>query len=475
MSLLTQLNKLNIPNEDLVNLTDNEIIRIEKKLKAEVKMGGSLDINEVNSIIKLLKDNKEELKLFLDEKFSWFRRILTNPDKLIVFPLTHPGLVNIDEELKDFVATNFQKELTQYYTLCLYQNHYRALNSFLAYNPVLPDDIIEEIQLKFIQKLEYGMECIEMNAMELEKKIEHLYNPFFFRCVNSLETIYFEDIMNDLTNSFIENLNKIKALKRGLFSLGAFKSADSELRSVISQNKNYARENGVSENSNFTKFPKGGTNLSKFSGEGGFGIGNMFWIAIVVLMLILRVGRTCNDSTPDFKNSQVQVFESMESYQLFNKNKLNFFIENVKKLQSNEIKILREKEIDFTEENISHKSSLSSIMSSSHLTEIINETDKPVLFVFKVMTGVSYFCIEPNSSKITNDLFKKFIIYTGKKPVEVTYEDKFKKIKYGFKFKEFDEKDKDRLNLIIDKSDYNDANKNYRIIITKEKVEINEI
>lgn len=475
MSILSQLNKLNIPNEDLVNLTGNEIIKIEKKLKAEVKMGGSLDINEVNSIIKLLKDNKKELKLFLDEKFSWFRRIVTDPDKLIVFPLTHTGLVNLDDELKDFVATNFQKELTQYYTLCLYQNHYRVLNSFLAYSPVLPDGIFEGIQLKFIQKLEYGMECIELNAMELEKKIEHLYNPFFFRCVNSLETIYFEDIMNDLTNSFIENLNKINALKRGLFSLGAFKSADSELRSVISQNKNYAKENGVSEITNFAKFPKGGTKIGKLSGDGSFGVGNLVWIVIVILMIFFRVGRTCNDSTPEFKNSQVQVFDSLESYQLFNKFKLKFFIENAKKLQSENINVLREKEIEFVEENISHKSSLSSIMSSSHLTEIVNETDKPVLFVFEVMTGVSYFCIEPNSSKITNDLFKNFIIYTGKKPVEVTYEDKFKNIKYGFKFKEFEEEDKDRLSLIIDKSDYNNTKKDYRIVIAKEKVEINEI
>ena len=215
MSILTQLNKLNIPKEELVNLTEKEIIRIEKKLKAEVKMGGSLDINQVNSIVKFLKKNKYELQLFFTEKFSWFREIVTHPDELIVFPMTHAGLFKLDDELKDFVSDNFQTELTQYSALCLYNNHYRALNSFLAYSPVIPEKILEDIQLKMIQKLEYGIECIEIDVNELEKKIVHLFNPFFFRCINFLENIHFEDLMNELTNSLVENLKKKQAISKG--------------------------------------------------------------------------------------------------------------------------------------------------------------------------------------------------------------------------------------------------------------------
>ncbi|MEN8927326.1 MAG: hypothetical protein ABF242_03415 [Flavobacteriales bacterium] len=313
MSILTQINKLNIPAEELVNLTDKELIRIEKRLKAEVKMGGSLDMNEVNSILKLLKDNQEELHIFLDEKFKWLRRILADPKTIVFFPLSHSGLIDLDDELQDFITVNFKTELIDYSAFCLYQNHYRALNSFLAYHPVLPEEIKEDIQGKMMQKIKFGIECIDIKVNNISEKIIHLYNPFFFRSINFLENIHFEDLINELTNSLINRVDKEKQLTRALYAMANFKSSDAEMRSVLSQNRAYAIDRGVGEVSNFKKHPKGGTTNKQLLGTSDFNLRNLMWIVVVVIFFAMRIGGTCNRSSRN--NTSINVESLIEMRQ----------------------------------------------------------------------------------------------------------------------------------------------------------------
>jgi hypothetical protein len=472
MSILTQLNKLNITNKELVNLTEKEIIRIEKKLKAEVKMGGSLDINEVNSIIKLLKENKDELHLFLDDKFSWFREIVTHPDELIVFPMTHAGLFKLDDELKDFVSDNFQTELTKYSALCLYKNHYRALNSFLAYNPVIPDRIMEDIQLKMSQKLEYGIECIEIDVNELEKKIVHLFNPFFFRCINFLENIHFEDLMNELTNSLVENLKKNKQLVRALFSVGAFKSSDRELKSVISQNRNYAIDRGVGELSNFKKYPKGGTTSKKLIGNADFNARNLLWIVIVIIIFVGKIGSTCNDNNSpkiDMSQKLIEIMERREG--IFDFDEIR---NDIAKSQRLEEGIYNENSVDFNESNL-HFDFRDGLSVETNLSVLINnKSKKPLVFVFQSSSGVRYYCIQPNSIRMTKDYISKFFIYSGKNPIEYYKTDYIKGNNKGFKFNDFDKNDMNNLITIHDFSDFKKSKKTIEIIITEDDVKINK-
>lgn len=84
MSLLVQLEKFGITKDQINNITESDIIRIEKKLKAETRFNDDISINDVESIVQSLRSNQKELVLFLQDDFVIFRRIISAPDRAYV-------------------------------------------------------------------------------------------------------------------------------------------------------------------------------------------------------------------------------------------------------------------------------------------------------------------------------------------------------------------------------------------------------
>ena len=256
-----------------------------------------------------------------------------------------------------------------------------------------------------------------------------------------------------------------------MFSAGAFKSSDRELKSVISQNRNYAIDRGVGELSNFKKHPKGGTTSKKLVGNADFNARNLLWIVIVIIIFVGKIGSTCNDNNQPKIDMSQRIIEIMEKREaIFDFDEIRNDVAKSQRLVEG---IYNEKSVDFNESNLHFDFRDGSTIETDFPVLINNKSKKPLVFVFQSSSGVIYYCIKPNSIRMTKDYISKFFIYSGKKPIEYYKTDYLKDNNKGFKFNNFDENDIKNLKTIHDFSNYKKLKNTVEIIITKNDVEIN--
>src|SRR5690554_7818359 len=102
-----------------MNLSESEIIRIEKTLKAKIKLDQSLDINELEAVIHLLRTQSEDLELFFHSDFNPLRKILQGKDFVILSTDALNKIKVKGEKLKPFLSIYFFEELIQYARKCM--------------------------------------------------------------------------------------------------------------------------------------------------------------------------------------------------------------------------------------------------------------------------------------------------------------------------------------------------------------------
>ena len=441
MSLFQQLEKLNIPLEELENLTEKEIIRIEKKLKADVVFNKSIDINEVNQIIDSLKNNKVQLSKLTRKGLYWFREIVSNPHELITFPINQIPKEEADEETKQFIEDNFSKELTSYFTQCIKNNHYRALHCFLFYHNTLPNSILNEIENKLLQKIDYGIECMNIEASSLDDKIFFLYNPFFFKSLNFLDPIRVETRIPSLVNLVIQKSKTNKTLYRIHFCLGMFIPVSDNLKRIVKKNQSFAMSKGVSQQLDYKKHPKGET----YSVADNYQLGQLksylavFIVASILLIIAFFVGLAINSSSSETTKEKVDPY-SIQS-----------FIDDALVKQSFTSKTFPTKVV-FNKDTIGFRDmNLYTLLEPNIL--IKNNSDKHVAIIMGINElgvgrGYSILCIRPHEERFTSCQFSDYSIYQGHYPSKFSYFDKDGKFFNQFYFEKFDYKDKNMLKTI---------------------------
>lgn len=453
MSLFHQLDKLNIPLEELNNLSEKEIIRLEKKLKAEVVLGNEIDINQVNQLIDSLRNSQDNLKYVTTQDTKWLRNIISNPRKLITFPINETPKQAAPDEAKQFIEEKFSAEITEYFSTCLKENHYRALHCLLFYHTILPNSILDEIQAKMIQKMEYSIECLNINASGLNRKIFFLYNPFFFKCLNFLDPTITESLLPTLVNLIIRKSETNKTLYRVHFCMGMYLPVSGNLKRVLKQNQQFAMSKGVSQNLDYVKYPKGETRSSSDNLNNGqlksyFAV--FVFVAIIVTASIF-IAIALNSSSSNSKN----IVEPIT---------INTFIEKALDYQSNYQNKVFPKEIAFNEDTIG----FIDMNMNKHLEEnvtIYNNSDKHVAIIMGVDFGYSVLCIRPHQKRSTSCIFRTYSIYQGHYPIKFSkFNDAGEYIK-GFMFNKFDYKDKNMLKQIRMTPVEIDLNHNYNFEI----------
>jgi hypothetical protein len=436
MSLFQQLEKLNIPLGELKDLTEKEIIRIEKKLKAAVVFDKSIDINHVNQILETLKDSKNQLKHVTNLNTYWFRKIVSKPNDLITFPIKETPNEEFTEETKQFIEDNFKSELTTYYTNCLKNNHYRALHSLLFYHKLLPHSILDEIQSKLIQKMEYGMECLNINASEIDKKIFFLYNPFFFKSLNFLNPLNLESIIPSLVNLIIKKSKHNNTLLRVHFCLGMYIPISDSLKRVLKQNQQFAISKGVSQNLDYKKHPKGETYSTSDNYQNGQvkSYLTVFIFVGIIITIAIFIALALNNSPHKQKDIIIPVT-------------IQTFIDEALINQSNPQNRLLPHKIPFNEDTIGFLN-MNPNKDRKHNITITNKSDKHVALVMMVDSGYSILCIRPHQKRTTSCNINTYTTYQGDYPVKFSSFNSKGDIIKGFMFTKFDIIDKSILKLI---------------------------
>lgn len=468
MSVLKLLHiHLDLENRSVRDLTEQEVIRIEKKLKAEVRLNQKLNLNEVETILRIIREHKQELTRLYHPWFKTLRDILMNPQSFTVSARTEPYDLAVDEKLEDFFSAFFNETLVEYASLCIQQDHYNALNALVLYKDILPSGLLDDVREKCVRKIEYGTECINLDVQNLETKIACLTNPFFYRTLNKLGSGGFENCLIDLLNAGIEHLQKPKRklFMHFLYAAGFFVAVRSDLRTVFESNQQLAVRYGIREKvySAFEKDQKGGTvHLSEKAsvissgveskGKNGAGCGvagGGFVIVLIILKILLFGGRALKDEVKfeypvdyyDPVNYEMdytdQILQQPDSGGICYLNELAFY------LQSDEPNILQETDIDFAIE----ETNLNPVVKLFEFKEIdfVNKTSQPVIILTSGLSGIEAVFVDSGETGKSSVLNKKFVIYTGIGPQRIRYLDENDIPKEGFRFRYFSASDSEIL------------------------------
>jgi len=458
MSILKQISNLKLSNNTLINLTDTEIIRIEKKLKSKVLFDEDLTINDVELIVELLKNNLIELEFLSNNCFKNFRQILEHPSQLIVFDDTHSFTINCTDKFIEFIETYFQKEIDLYINNCIKEMHYKALFLFLKYQSVLNVETIDNCLTLLTKKVEFAWSAIDINTTHDFSKFVYVANPYFYKSLSQIGSLHFEESIDIIINSTVEKIDTHRFYYRILFALGSFKSSNNESNSLLTGNKEVAIENGVVEliYINRTNKDKGDTRFKSFfaifkkNQKLAPGILQFYLTFILLIIILIVIIKFSNTSTKRSHTHNIYETSTLKSdTDLNNSTPFQNEITKILNNQSPRFKIQFVKPLDYTKDIVNYFEPLIRFETEKSIT-ILNKLNQSVVILVKPNSGNIYKqFIPPNSSIKLKDYVKYLSFYTGKTPEIITGNDKSGASISCFRFREFNTESLKLLDIMI--------------------------
>lgn len=248
MSLLTFISKFDINPTQLGDMERADMIRLEKKLKAEARLNDDWSQNEVDQVLDLISKHGEQCKWLFDRRMNLLRIILENPEK---FRLAK-GLVRLPGEVHsmnfpEFIDAYFRKELDRYLERCIRKEYFNALHSLLYYKNLLPHSFIDVVGERLSRKLEVGVEYMRIRSQNLDEKIAYFTNPYFFRCLTQIGAIQFSGHIVDLLKETIDGPIREDYQFQIFFAMQFCELPGDRAEEVLNSNASYAEAHGVEE------------------------------------------------------------------------------------------------------------------------------------------------------------------------------------------------------------------------------------
>ncbi len=511
MALIQQLQNFNLDLTKLHELSEKDIIRIEKQFKAEVKLNDSLDMNDLEQVIQVIRHHKQDMIWLMSEELKLIKSILTNPEKF----LFKKGEVSINTAIdkttfSQFLETYFSKELRFYVDHCIKNEFYNSLHSLLKFQSILTPQLLDEIQQKLSNKLSYAVECVAILATDISRKISYCTNPFFYRVLSQLGSGHYENLIIELLNTTINKLNKKKLHWEIVFAMGSFVAQGESLKNTLRSNKSTAFQHGVRETkiNRITGRATGGASSSgsairdedksKGSNKGVLMI--FFVIAIIVLMIFsiseCQRKKRINDvmyedywapsieSDPDFYDENGDLMDNLQNKLRSELSELNSSISpeelstqanNFEKvinyLHSDDVEFLVKEtilfEIDATELN-NHIGKDQSVQNVS----LINFLDTRLVIQSRSLKWNRYHVVEPADTVMLSYATIGLKFYIGEDPIIVDYIDENGETKSHFMFAEVTEEQLEEFNNFHNLVNDFDPFKSYEIPLIRKDGEI---
>lgn len=484
MSLIVQLENFGITKDQISTLSESEIIRIEKKLKAEARFNEALSTNDVDTIVYALRNYQQELSLFYTADFDILRRIISAPSRAYVANLTNElPLAASSERFRQFIEESFSNEIYEFIESCIQNDFYNALYSLVQFKACLSAQLLDRLQSKLAAKIVFATECIRINAKSLETKIDFSCNPFLYRILTQLGAGQFDNEIRDLLNTSLRHSIDTNLKYRLIYAMGFFLTSDANMADLLKSNQEIAYRKGVREVliSSITKRKTGSTAIDKdlihkpvintqqstktvYQGrhESNGSIKNsgsiIFGIVMVVIFFIRMISYNSDSShnySSDFYDQDRFNKEFAEDYEKRlrekKKEELRQIIENaeykpeidpysndfediVTYLNSDSATIVKTENIPLRIDKTGLNKRTKFDGGVENVT-IKNQTFERMLIMIESPKWERWEFIEHGDSLVVSNISRQFRVYTGSDPEMVTYLDGNGDTKRHFRFR----------------------------------------
>lgn len=437
MSLLTLLQNFNISAETLKGFKPEDVIRLEKRLRAEARLNESLEVGQMEEVLDAIKNYGVELRFLLSDDFKGLRKVLENPTKFIIDKREVNLPWNVSHErFATFLESCFYTDLEAYIENCVQQGYYNALLVLLEYRPVFSYKLLDLIQHKLGQKLNYAAECISINASDLVQKVNFATNPNFYRCLNAIGAAHFENDARTLVNAAVDRLRGKDLLWFIVLAISEFNPMSDRFKEWLREHKEIAVRKGVREVlvDPRTKKRTGGVSIGvksqpqqtateKEEKRSGKNVALYIVIALVLVFIFLfnqggKEERYDNDYLRNF--TEVEENHYTSSPEVITVSKDSDLKPTLKYLHSEDVEILEIESIPFTTE-ASLLNETDEFPGGVDNVRIVNKTNSRALIILKSAEWERCELVEPGGSFVASSITRGFRVYMGDDPQLVTH------------------------------------------------------
>lgn len=258
----------------LENITNEDIIRIEKKLILASKINTDINRNDIDNFLSILKEYPNELNYLINEtNLVGF----LNKQKFISKKI---NTIKEEDDIRKFIKFSnlylseiFKESINFYFK----EKRYSELQVLSSYNIILSTELLELIHLKLLEKLAVAQNLFstKIESNNLIEKLSFLQSKTFYLLLSTYSSYQIDDVINNLITISAEQINSGKFKKRDNFYLKFYKAlhnyncTDDNLYDVIQKNYLYAKER-----LNFLPSSNGGGNYWKY------------WLPFIILKVI---------------------------------------------------------------------------------------------------------------------------------------------------------------------------------------------
>jgi hypothetical protein len=204
VSFLKALSSAGIHQDQLVDISEQDLIRIEKKLIAEQRLSGTISKNDISQAIQVLKEYPDVMQILV--KYTCFWGILTgvDADELDRFMRHTPEEL---ARIKHVIDTYFIDEITTYVVVCCNTDNWNNIGVLMYYRMFLSAHVMQVIAGKLRGKIEYGIALINQtpSADVLDDKLGFLCKAEFYKRLAQVNETYFGNDVKTITSLATKN------------------------------------------------------------------------------------------------------------------------------------------------------------------------------------------------------------------------------------------------------------------------------
>jgi hypothetical protein len=296
MNIIELFENLNIDKSSLLQITSEEIIRIEKHVNVEKKINPDVDINVANNLIEALRNYPSEFQFIANSRvlYNFFSKKSYYKD---AFP---KETIEIGEErVKLFIEKYLQDDLTTFFDKKLTENKYDEMNDILEYKNYFPEEMLFRLANRAEGKLDFVLSSLHSKETNYFP-ILYITRAHFYTFLSHFVNTDIDDKVHFLLNEIVDiyNVTKSSQFAEGIMiSMSNYNSYDEELMDTIASNKRIILDN-----------IEGRQGKSEKSGSG------FSWrVFVIILFILIKITIFSNKCSSDSSDYDVNNSENMNS------------------------------------------------------------------------------------------------------------------------------------------------------------------
>ncbi|AYL97948.1 hypothetical protein [Mucilaginibacter celer] len=204
MPFFKSLVSIGVTRTELKNINEQSLIRIEKRLLAEQRLGGTVSKNDIDQVFNAIRKYPDVFRIFAG--YDCFYGILTGYDAERLDRIERFDNETM-ERIRFVIAEYLQDEIYQYINQALNNNNWNDVRVLLHYRTFFTPAVFNIILSRFNSKIAGALALMKTKPkhQDLEARLAFLTDADFYLTLNEADSRYFTENINTIIDFITTN------------------------------------------------------------------------------------------------------------------------------------------------------------------------------------------------------------------------------------------------------------------------------